>query len=693
MRIRILGGVMLLCALCLFCPAASAERLYLDGVEYEVAAERAEVIGFSADAETVTIHTEVHGVPVRLPGPQESFRSDSDASPMAKELILGEGITDIGYMWFFDWDGLERVTWPSTLRNIGNAAFFGCDALREIRLPEGVVRIEGGAFSSCASLEKVWIPGTLEEMEDGAFSNCPEIRSFDVSRENPVFESKDGVLFHKKDRALMIFPANKGGEYAIPPGTLEILPDAFLEGGGILGLSVPEGVTELCAGVFNSLARMRWLSLPATLTTIEPGTMPIENSELSRVDVAAGNPVFRSVEGVLFRGDDLFFFPRAWGTSYDVPPGTARILDGAFLSNDILETVTFPRGMTEIGAAAFAGCVALKRIALPITLERIGQYAFGDCIELAQVALPPGLKRIEGSAFFNCASLREVVLPDSLQYADAYAFHQCDKDLTLFASRNSEGHWLAWTIGAPWAEPGKRPRTKIDKPKSKTPVAVVNNRDPNDQSEMRAAPDRDAGLIALYPNGTTVEVLSVESGWAMVRAGGLEGYIFAHELKMMDDLTHQVRPVWGRRKLGENGAPFLLYELPLNTAPAKEVSEDVSVQILDSFGVWYKVVCQEEVGYVQSRDLDVARIRFRDKESVYFVVCNPNPRDRLHLRREPSTRSESLGMYFNGVQVKVLEWGEEWMRVQVDGKEGFMMAKFLSPIQIGYDENVLWGQG
>ena len=44
--------------------------------------------------------------------------------------------------------------------------------------------------------------------------------------------------------------------------------------------------------------------------------------------------------------------------------------------------------------------------------------------------------------------------------------------------------------------------------------------------------------------------------------------------------------------------------------------------------------------------------------SDWATVSNPNPADRLHLRAEPSRDAASLGKYYNGTPVQVLEQQE-----------------------------------
>ncbi len=62
------------------------------------------------------------------------------------------------------------------------------------------------------------------------------------------------------------------------------------------------------------------------------------------------------------------------------------------------------------------------------------------------------------------------------------------------------------------------------------------------------------------------------------------------------------------------------------------------------------------------------------------TVYNPDPNDRLHLRKAPYGSSTSLGKYYSGVRVKVLDGYDpdaEWTHVSVAGLEGYMMTQYL----------------
>lgn len=62
----------------------------------------------------------------------------------------------------------------------------------------------------------------------------------------------------------------------------------------------------------------------------------------------------------------------------------------------------------------------------------------------------------------------------------------------------------------------------------------------------------------------------------------------------------------------------------------------------------------------------------------WAAVNNPNPADRLHLREKADRGSRSFGKYYNGTPVEVLQKGETWTRVRIQGRTGWMMTRYLA---------------
>ncbi len=97
----------------------------------------------------------------------------------------------------------------------------------------------------------------------------------------------------------------------------------------------------------------------------------------------------------------------------------------------------------------------------------------------------------------------------------------------------------------------------------------------------------------------------------------------------------------------------------------------------------------------------VDRLASELDRSGWAKVNNPDPADRLHLRTQPDRAAESLGRFYNGTPVQVLEQQGEWCRVQigVDGRlTGWMMKEYLAfgdqmdAVDCAFPEQVLLGQ-
>ena len=78
--------------------------------------------------------------------------------------------------------------------------------------------------------------------------------------------------------------------------------------------------------------------------------------------------------------------------------------------------------------------------------------------------------------------------------------------------------------------------------------------------------------------------------------------------------------------------------------------------------------------------------------SRWAVVNNPNPADRLHLREKADRDSRSLGKYYNGTPVEVLEKGKTWTRVRIQGINGWMMTQYLAFGKDGWEVKVAFPQ-
>ena len=93
-------------------------------------------------------------------------------SSSIRTVVIGDGVTTIGYGAFQLCNRLSSVTIPDSVTYIDYNAFAGCTGLTEISIPGSVTAIGGGAFSGCSGLTELTIPGSVTRIGDNAFRGC-----------------------------------------------------------------------------------------------------------------------------------------------------------------------------------------------------------------------------------------------------------------------------------------------------------------------------------------------------------------------------------------------------------------------------------------------------------------------------------------------------------------------------------------
>ena len=90
------------------------------------------------------------------------------------ELVIPEGVEDIGEVAFFGCVNLRSITLPESLKIIREEAF-GESGLESVRIPEGTERICEKAFFSCPDLARIDVLSPDTAIETGAFGMCPNL--------------------------------------------------------------------------------------------------------------------------------------------------------------------------------------------------------------------------------------------------------------------------------------------------------------------------------------------------------------------------------------------------------------------------------------------------------------------------------------------------------------------------------------
>ncbi|MBR4768656.1 MAG: leucine-rich repeat domain-containing protein [Lachnospiraceae bacterium] len=93
---------------------------------------------------------------------------------------VGEGITSIGELAFYDCESLSNVILPNTLREIGIRAFKDCTSLSYLNLPSSLYVIAESAFENCSKLNGIRLTEGMTILGDKAFFRCSSLTSITV---------------------------------------------------------------------------------------------------------------------------------------------------------------------------------------------------------------------------------------------------------------------------------------------------------------------------------------------------------------------------------------------------------------------------------------------------------------------------------------------------------------------------------
>ncbi len=359
-------------------------------------------------------------------------------------VLLPDTVTEIGMNAFYGCSNLERVRLPQDLETINSMVFWGCD-LKKIDLPEFIQTIKFGAFTenknlkelilpenlesldsaftNCNALEKIELPRFLYQINETKwlFSQCPSLKSLTVHEENKYYKGENNCIIAKQ-KTYLGTPANTliagcAGS-VIPDGVTAINQYAFYMCTALKEIQIPQTVTTIGFQSFYDCTSLQELYIPQSVTSIETNAFN-GCSGVQRIEVAAGNPVYKSDQNCIIRkADNVLVQGCATST---IPDYVKEIGDYAFKLMR-LKSFVFPEGLEKIGNFAFVSN-SFEEISLPASLKVIGIQAFCDCRELVKVRLSYGITTIKSGAFVYCQKLQYINLPESITEISPDAFN------------------------------------------------------------------------------------------------------------------------------------------------------------------------------------------------------------------------------------------------------------------------------
>ncbi|MDR3051251.1 MAG: SH3 domain-containing protein [Oscillospiraceae bacterium] len=216
---------------------------------------------------------------------------------------------------------------------------------------------------------------------------------------------------------------------------------------------------------------------------------------------------------------------------------------------------------------------------------------------------------------------------------------------------------------------------------------------------LRVAPSTGARSMTSIPNNGSVTILIFDDAWSKVRWGGREGYVVSRYLRVQNTLPPAPNTALPSIADGANamirtstGANLTLRAMG-NSAGAviATYANGSLVKVVNRGGDWSYVQAAYDAGYMYTAYLS-PNVPYIDDGSItggggsgggggqviQATVNNPRATQVLNLRASPTTASASLGQYSNGTPVRVHTLSNEWCYVEVLGRWGYMMTRYLA---------------
>ena len=330
---------------------------------------------------------------------------DTSSNPISRDMFDDKGPANSRQL-FLDGTPVRDLIIPDGVQQIGRYAFQDYSLLTSVVIPEGVTSIGECAFANCGNLTSVTIPKSLKNIGRGAFLDCKNLKTIHISDLKAWCEIKFECWGHP----------------------LSCAESLLLNGEEIRNLVIPDGVSTISDYAFVNYKMLTSVTIPDSVTDIGSSAF----LECSGLSADAEGFVIVGTLLVAYKGSD---------TNVTIPEGVTGIGGSAFSGCSSLESVTIPDSVTSIGSSAFSGCSSLESVTIPDSVTSIGSSAFSGCSSLTSVMIPAGVTEIEAHSFQYCGNLSSVTLPESLTSIGSWTFYNCSSlmDITIPKSVRSIG--------------------------------------------------------------------------------------------------------------------------------------------------------------------------------------------------------------------------------------------------------------
>lgn len=372
----------------------------------------------------------------------------------------------------------ESYSVPEGIRLIGSGAVIGNVYLKNVTLPSSLSSIYAGAFKDCTQLREISIPSSVWFIDDEAFYGCTKLNKINLSPNNQFFSLGEHAFYGCTSLKTIVFGEGwcndqYGDEDGINFGVFygcNSVEDIYVKSDDLITYGWIQCDDDAPCGyndtyMFNyfgatvhvpsgSLAAFRasdrWNQFNNIVEMLPVITFADANVKalcVANWDTDGDYEIgFDEAAAVTSLGE--VFKENAEITSFDELQyftGLTSIDEKAFFGCSNLQSVTFPEGLTEIGASAFEGS-GLTSVKFPASLEDVRDAAFLGCDNLSSIDFNNAPAVLQPHAFTLCPSLEYVYIPKTVKLWGWGHFFICENLKAVVSEANDEADW--WATGS-----------------------------------------------------------------------------------------------------------------------------------------------------------------------------------------------------------------------------------------------------
>ena len=296
-------------------------------------------------------------------------------------------VTSIGQSAFSSCSGLASITFASgsKLKTIGESVFYNCynTNLKSIEIPTSVTTIGNWAFMYCSYLESITIPTSVTSIGNLAFESCSNLASVTVFSASCTLGTQ---AFNGCTNLANIY-------------VFSDLVETFKN--STTGWST---YTDKITAMTNPHGKCGATDHESDVRWVLTGTSP--NYTLTIMKVGSTGAMAN------YGGDNQPWKDyRSNIKSVVIVNGVTTIGDGAFMACSNLATVTFDGNSQPVSfnQYAFCGC-GFTSVTIPSNVTSIGDFTFSGCPNLTEVNIGKGVTSIEHHAFNSCPKLTTITV-------------------------------------------------------------------------------------------------------------------------------------------------------------------------------------------------------------------------------------------------------------------------------------------